>query len=120
LSKAYLKGEGAGQPDVPPDKFYREQKIDLIADRAAAIDRGAQALARIRLVARLRASGAGHRRAQPPARSSQCQSRRRALLRILDESEALRQRIASVSAVVVIGAGFIGLEFAATCPGQGP
>jgi 3-phenylpropionate/trans-cinnamate dioxygenase ferredoxin reductase subunit len=35
-------------------------------------------------------------------------------LRILDESEALRQRIHSAKHVVVIGAGFIGLEFAAT------
>jgi 3-phenylpropionate/trans-cinnamate dioxygenase ferredoxin reductase subunit len=35
-------------------------------------------------------------------------------LRILDESEAMRLRIASRHRVVVIGAGFIGLEFAAT------
>src|SRR5258708_15774234 len=35
-------------------------------------------------------------------------------LRILDESEALRKQIASGQRVVVIGAGFIGLEFAAT------
>ncbi|HEX9359995.1 MAG TPA: FAD-dependent oxidoreductase, partial [Bradyrhizobium sp.] len=45
LSKAYLKGEG--RPDslmFRPDKFYREQKIELIADRAASIDRGARRL----------------------------------------------------------------------------
>ena len=35
-------------------------------------------------------------------------------LRILDESEALRARIGQHRRVVVIGAGFIGLEFAAT------
>ena len=35
-------------------------------------------------------------------------------LRILDDSEDLRARIASSKRVVVIGAGFIGLEFAAT------
>ena len=40
-------------------------------------------------------------------------------LRILDESEALRQRIASARHVVVIGAGFIGLEFAATARAKG-
>ena len=34
--------------------------------------------------------------------------------RILDESEALRSRIASCRRAVIIGAGFIGLEFAAT------
>ena len=40
-------------------------------------------------------------------------------LRILDESEALRQRIAPGQRVVVIGAGFIGLEFAATARAKG-
>jgi 3-phenylpropionate/trans-cinnamate dioxygenase ferredoxin reductase subunit len=40
-------------------------------------------------------------------------------LRTLDESEALRQRIASTQRVVVIGAGFIGLEFAATARAKG-
>ena len=35
-------------------------------------------------------------------------------LRILDDSEDLRRRIAASQHVVVIGAGFIGLEFAAT------
>jgi 3-phenylpropionate/trans-cinnamate dioxygenase ferredoxin reductase subunit len=35
-------------------------------------------------------------------------------LRILDDSEDLRARLASCGRVVVIGAGFIGLEFAAT------
>src|SRR6185312_17069914 len=40
-------------------------------------------------------------------------------LRTLDESEALRQRIASGQRVVVIGAGFIGLEFAATARAKG-
>jgi 3-phenylpropionate/trans-cinnamate dioxygenase ferredoxin reductase component len=40
-------------------------------------------------------------------------------LRILDESEALRQRIGFARHVVVIGAGFIGLEFAATARAKG-
>ena len=40
-------------------------------------------------------------------------------LRILDESEALRLRIATARHVVVIGAGFIGLEFAATARMKG-
>src|SRR4030088_3254145 len=40
-------------------------------------------------------------------------------LRILDESEALRTRIAPGQRVVVIGAGFIGLEFAATARVKG-
>ena len=43
LSKAYLKGTGG--PDTlmfRPEKFYHDQNIDLIADRAAAIDRAAR------------------------------------------------------------------------------
>src|ERR1700694_4440146 len=45
LSKAYLKGEG--RPDslmFRPDKFYREQNIELIGDRVVSIDRAARRL----------------------------------------------------------------------------
>src|SRR5258708_2444875 len=45
LSKAYLKGTGA--PDslmFRPDKFYRDQNIELIAGRVVSIDRGARKL----------------------------------------------------------------------------
>jgi 3-phenylpropionate/trans-cinnamate dioxygenase ferredoxin reductase subunit len=116
LSKAYLKGEG--RPDslmFRPDKFYRDQNIELIADRAVAIDRGAR---RLKL-----ASGSsldyGHLVLATGARNRLLDLPNANLpdvryLRILDESEALRQRIASGQRVVVIGAGFIGLEFAAT------
>src|ERR1700761_94556 len=116
LSKAYLKGEG--KPDslmFRPDKFYRDQNIELIADRAAFIDRAAQRL--------LLASGSfleyGHLVLATGARNRLLDLPNANLgdvryLRILDESEALRQRIHSARHVVVIGAGFIGLEFAAT------
>ena len=43
LSKAYLKGTGG--PDslmFRPEKFYHDQKIDLISDRAVSIDRAAR------------------------------------------------------------------------------
>ena len=43
LSKAYLKGTGG--PDslmFRPEKFYSDQNIDLISDRAASIDRAAR------------------------------------------------------------------------------
>src|SRR6201999_2287393 len=43
LSKAYIKGTGG--PDTlmfRPEKFYRDQNIDLIGYRAVAIDRGAR------------------------------------------------------------------------------
>jgi 3-phenylpropionate/trans-cinnamate dioxygenase ferredoxin reductase component len=116
LSKAYLKGEG--RPDslmFRPDKFYRDQNIELIGDRAVFIDRAAQRL--------LLASGSfleyGHLVLATGARNRLLDLPNANLgdvryLRILDESEALRQRIHSAKHVVVIGAGFIGLEFAAT------
>ena len=116
LSKAYLKGEG--RPDslmFRPDKFYRDQNIELIGDRAAFIDRAAR-----RLVLEsgsfldyghlVLATGARNRLLDIP--NANLPDVR--YLRILDESEALRQRIATARHVVVIGAGFIGLEFAAT------
>jgi 3-phenylpropionate/trans-cinnamate dioxygenase ferredoxin reductase component len=121
LSKAYLKGEG--RPDslmFRPEKFYRDQNIELIADRAAFIDRAAHRL--------LLASGSfldyGHLVLATGARNRLLDIPNANLedvryLRILDESEALRQRIASARHVVVIGAGFIGLEFAATARAKG-
>src|SRR5580704_12038458 len=121
LSKAYLKGEG--RPDslmFRPDKFYRDQNIELIADRAVSIDRGARKA--------LLASGAsleyGHLVLATGARNRLLDIPNANLedvryLRTLDESEALRQRIASGQRVVVIGAGFIGLEFAATARAKG-
>ena len=121
LSKAYLKGEG--RPDslmFRPDKFYRDQNIELIGDRAAFIDRAAR-----RLVLE---SGSfldyGHLVLATGARNRLLDIPNATLtdvryLRILDESEALRQRIATARHVVVIGAGFIGLDFAATACAKG-
>src|SRR4051812_9237698 len=121
LSKAYLKGEG--RPDslmFRPDKFYRDQNIELIGDRAVSIDRASRKL--------LLASGSsleyGHLVLATGARNRLLDIPNANLgdvlyLRTLDESELLRQRIASRRRVVVIGAGFIGLEFAATARARG-
>jgi len=121
LSKAYLKGEG--RPDslmFRPDKFYRDQNIELISDRAAFIDRAARRLvlesgAFLDYGHLVLATGARNRLLDIP-NASLADVR---YLRILDESEALRQRIATARHAVVIGAGFIGLEFAATARAKG-
>lgn len=116
LSKAYIKG-GAGPDSLMfrPEKFYSDQRIDLIQDRAVAIDRAAR---KVKL-----ASGSGldygHLVLATGARNRLLDLPNANLpdvryLRILDESEALRSRIASCRRAVIIGAGFIGLEFAAT------
>jgi 3-phenylpropionate/trans-cinnamate dioxygenase ferredoxin reductase subunit len=121
LSKAYLKGEG--KPDslmFRPDKFFSDQNIELTADRAVSINRGAR---KLKL-----ASGSlleyGHLVLATGARNRLLDIPNAGLedvryLRTLDESEALRKRIASARRVVVIGAGFIGLEFAATARARG-
>src|ERR1035437_6864245 len=121
LPKAYLKGAGA--PDslmFRPNRFYPEQNIELIADRAVSIDRAAHRV--------LLSSGSsldyGHLVLATGARNRLLDIPNANLedvryLRTLDESEALRRRIGSARRVVVIGAGFIGLEFAATARAKG-
>lgn len=120
LSKAYLKSGGA--PDslmFRPEKFYRDQNIELVAGHAAAIDRRDR---KLRL-----ASGAsldyGHLVLATGARNRLLDIPNANLedvryLRTLDDSEALRQQLSPGRRVVVIGAGFIGLEFAATARAQ--
>jgi 3-phenylpropionate/trans-cinnamate dioxygenase ferredoxin reductase component len=116
LSKAYLKGSGG--PDslmFRPDKFYRDQDIELIHDRAVAIDRGAR---KVTLVSG-RVLDYGHLALATGARNRLLDIPNASLsdvryLRILDDSEVLRPLLATKRRVVVIGAGFIGLEFAAT------
>src|ERR1700756_452030 len=116
LSKAYLKGTGG--PDTlmfRPKKFFDDQKIELISDRAVSIDRAARKLK----LASGNALDYGHLMLATGARNRLLDIPNANLpnvryLRILDDSEDLRARLASSKRVVVIGAGFIGLEFAAT------
>jgi len=116
LSKAYLKGTGG--PDTlmfRPHKFYPDQKIELVSDRAAVIDRAQKQLR----LASGRSLDYGHLVLATGARNRLIDIPNANLpdvryLRILDDSEDLRRRIAASKRVVVIGAGFIGLEFAAT------
>ncbi|CAN7152561.1 FAD-dependent oxidoreductase [Bradyrhizobium sp. LjRoot220] len=121
LSKAYLKGTGG--PDslmFRPEKFFSDQKIDLISDRAVSIDRAAHKLllgsgSSLDYGHLVLATGARNRLLDIP--NANLEGVR--YLRTLDESEALRHRIGAGQRVVVIGAGFIGLEFAATARGKG-
>jgi 3-phenylpropionate/trans-cinnamate dioxygenase ferredoxin reductase subunit len=121
LSKAYLKG--GGSPDsvmFRPEKFYHDQRIDLIADRAVAIDRGARELTCASGASRpyehlVLATGARNRLIDIPNAGLEDVL----YLRMLDESEGLRRRFGAGQRVVVVGAGFIGLEFAATARAKG-
>lgn len=116
LSKAYIKGS-AGPESLMfrPEKFYQDQKIELIAGRAMSIDRAARKL----LLASGETLDYGHLVLATGARNRLLDLPNANLadvkyLRILDESEALRRIMPSKTRAVIIGAGFIGLEFAAT------
>lgn len=116
LSKAYIKGS-AGPESLMfrPEKFYHDQTIELIAGRAVSIDRAGRKV----LLASGEALAYGHLVLATGARNRLLDLPNANLpdvkyLRILDESEALRKIMPSKTRVVVIGAGFIGLEFAAT------
>jgi 3-phenylpropionate/trans-cinnamate dioxygenase ferredoxin reductase subunit len=122
LSKSYLAGEsGLEELWLRPEPFYQTQQIELLTgETAVAIDRSARA---VRL-----ASGAAIECQQVVlATGARC----RALpvpgaeldgvlpLRTLSDADILRQRLGSAREVVVVGAGFIGLEFAAVAIAAG-
>ncbi len=116
LSKAYIKGS-AGPESLMfrPEKFYHDQTIELIAGRAVSIDRAARKL----LLASGETMPYGHLVLATGARNRLLDLPNANLpdvkyLRILDDSEALRKIMPSKKRAVIIGAGFIGLEFAST------
>jgi len=116
LSKAYIKGS-AGPESLMfrPEKFYQDQTIELIAGRAVSIDRAGRKV----LLASGETLAYGHLILATGARNRLLDLPNANLpdvkyLRILDDSEALRKIMPWKTRVVVIGAGFIGLEFAAT------
>ncbi|WP_315758537.1 MULTISPECIES: NAD(P)/FAD-dependent oxidoreductase [unclassified Bradyrhizobium] len=116
LSKAYLKGTGGPETLMfRPQKFYADQTIDLVYDRAVSVQRDQRKV----LFASGRTLDYGHLVFATGARNRLLDIPNASLpavryLRILDDSEALRTLLGDAKRVVVIGAGFIGLEFAAT------
>ncbi|WP_315782659.1 MULTISPECIES: NAD(P)/FAD-dependent oxidoreductase [unclassified Bradyrhizobium] len=116
LSKAYLKGTGGPETLMfRPQKFYADQAIDLVYDRVVSVQRDQRRV----LLASGRTLDYGHLVLATGARNRLLDIPNANLpavryLRILDDSEALRSLLGDAKRVVVIGAGFIGLEFAAT------
>src|ERR1700676_2614142 len=104
-----------------PETFFTEHRIELVTGRAVAeIDRAAKSVilttkARIDYDHLVLATGARNR--VPPLPGVELDGV--CYLRNLAETEDLKQRIAAASHCVVIGAGFIGLEFAAIARGKG-
>jgi 3-phenylpropionate/trans-cinnamate dioxygenase ferredoxin reductase subunit len=122
LSKSYLAGQsGADDLWLRPTEFYAKHQIDLVCgDAVTAIDRGQR---RLHLASGIEfswdhlviATGAGCRPlAVPGAELDGVLT-----LRTLADADALRQRLEEAREVVVVGAGFIGLEFASVALARG-
>jgi 3-phenylpropionate/trans-cinnamate dioxygenase ferredoxin reductase subunit len=122
LSKSYLAGQSAVDDLwLRPAEFYAKQQIDLVyGDAVTAIDRGQR---RLHLASGIEfswdhlvfATGAGCRPlAVPGAEFDGVLA-----LRTLADADDLRQRLNEASEVVIVGAGFIGLEFAAVALARG-
>lgn len=122
LSKAYLTGKADAElVRLRPEHFYAEHRLELRSgEPAAAIDRTGRQLVlasgeRLPYDHLILATGARNR-ALPVAGGTLDGVFQ---LRSLAEAEALRQRLDAARRVVVIGAGFIGLECAAVAAQHG-
>lgn len=122
LSKGYLLGEvSPAQVTLRPAAFFTKERVELIAGtQAVAIDRtrrivGLEDDSVVRYDHLVLATGARNRPLPVPGADLQnvfC-------LRTRDEAVLLRAKMAASKNVVVIGAGFIGLEFAASAAKRG-
>ena len=122
LSKDYLDGKiGLELLLMRPEAFYREHRIEFLPGiRVTAIERGEH---RVRLATGehlaydhlVLATGARNR--VPPVPGVKLDGV--CYLRTLAETDALRRHLAGAERIVVIGAGFIGLEFAAIARAHG-
>jgi 3-phenylpropionate/trans-cinnamate dioxygenase ferredoxin reductase subunit len=121
LSKAVLRGEaGPDTTRVHPDGFYEEHDIDVVTEEVNAIDPAGRRLrlrsgAQIPFDSLVLATGAAPRRLDVPGGDLDgvyC-------LRTVDDAARLRDAIRSTTRVVVVGAGWIGSEVAASARQMG-
>jgi 3-phenylpropionate/trans-cinnamate dioxygenase ferredoxin reductase component len=122
LSKEYLRGEaGREKVYVHEDGFYAERDIELRLGRTAvSLDASASQLtlddgARLHYDRLLLATGAEPRRLTIPGSELDGLM----YLRSVGDSDALRERLTAGSSVVVVGAGWIGCEVAASARQRG-
>lgn len=124
LSKVYMKDGDPKRLALRPEAFFGDAGIERIEGRATAIDRsagrveieGGASLAYDHLIL-----ATGARNAVPPVAGLAEAVAERAVvgLRTLADAELIRGRIAAGGRAVVIGGGFIGLEFAAVARAAG-
>ena len=122
LSKDYLRGEaGREKVWVHDESFYAEHRIELVTGRTAvSLDTRGTELEldggeRLRYDRLLLATGAEPRRLSIPGAELDGV----VYLRSVEDSDALRERLDRGGAVVVVGAGWIGAEVAASARQRG-
>jgi 3-phenylpropionate/trans-cinnamate dioxygenase ferredoxin reductase subunit len=122
LSKDYLRGEvGREKVYVHDEGFYAEQDIELVLGRSVvSLDTGRQEVAldggeRLRYDRLLLTTGAEPRRLSIPGAALDGVH----YLRSVADSDALRERLDRGGSVVVVGAGWIGAEVAASARQRG-
>lgn len=120
LSKTYMKDGDADRLLLRPASFFERNHIEIVHDRITRIDRVAQLVTG--------ASGQTHaydhlilamgaHNAVPPIKGA-CDAEVLSL-RTLQDAAVLRSRLADTRHAVVVGGGFIGLEFAAMARAAG-
>jgi 3-phenylpropionate/trans-cinnamate dioxygenase ferredoxin reductase subunit len=117
LSKGLLKGKvEVDSLPLQVEAFYTENNIDLVMGvRVEAVDRGSRSIALVdgrRMAYDWLGLAVGARPRVLPAPGADLEGVRH--LRSLDDALGLRAAAASAANVVVVGAGYIGLEVAAS------
>ena len=122
LSKDYLRGESErDKVYVHPESFYAERDIELQLGRTAVgLDTGTREVAlddgaRVSYDRLLLATGSEPRRLSVPGAELDGVL----YLRTVDDSDALRARLDAGGSLVVVGAGWIGCEVAASARQRG-
>jgi 3-phenylpropionate/trans-cinnamate dioxygenase ferredoxin reductase component len=121
LSKAVLRGEkDAGTARVHPEGFYDAHHIELVNDRADALDPASRTIGlaggqTIDFDIAVLATGASPRRLGIPGADLAGVH----YLRTIDDSERLRDAVRTATRVIVVGAGWIGSEVAASARQMG-
>ncbi|TGD95280.1 NAD(P)/FAD-dependent oxidoreductase [Methylobacterium nonmethylotrophicum] len=122
LSKAYLAGQASGESlALRPARFYADHRIAIrLGIRATAVDRAARRVAvasgePLAYDHLILATGARNRPLAVPGADLQGVLQ----LRTLAEADAVRRSLTGRERIVVVGAGFIGLEVAAAAAARG-
>ncbi len=116
LSKEYLRGETTEPPWVRPSGWYEEQAVETMlgvrAERLLAAERAVELRdgTRVPFDRALVATGVRNRRLEVPGADLEGVFD----LRVLSDADRLRGAVGAASSAVIVGAGFIGCEVAAS------